>query len=92
MINFWFGENVVYTIFKANTWRGVTADNFPVVLIFQKMMYKEQLLCYHLLLILKPCCNYHCISASLHVHSEIWGKNNFLSFFKKMPIQRISPY
>ena len=35
-INFWFGENVVYTIFKANARRGITADNFPVVLIFQK--------------------------------------------------------
>ena len=32
---------MVYTIFKANTWIGVTANNFPVVLIFQK---KEQLL------------------------------------------------
>ena len=41
MINFWFGENVVYTIFKANAWRGVTADNFPVVLVFQKKTYKE---------------------------------------------------
>ena len=39
--------------------------------------------CYHLLRILKPCCNYHCICASLRVHSEIWGKNNFLSFKKK---------
>ena len=28
------------------------ADKFPVVLIFQKKTYKEQLLCYHLLLIL----------------------------------------
>ena len=36
MINFWFGENVVYTIFEANAWRGLTADNFPVVLIFPK--------------------------------------------------------
>ena len=35
-INFWFRENVVYTIFKANALRGVTVDNFPVVLIFQK--------------------------------------------------------
>ena len=34
--DFWFGENVVYAIFyKANAWRGVTADDFPVVLIFQ---------------------------------------------------------
>ena len=79
--DFWFGENVVYAIFyKVNAWRGVTADDFPVVLIFQKKMYKEQLLCYHLLLILKPCYNYHCICASSCVHSEIWGKNNFLSF------------
>ena len=78
-INFWFGENVVYTIFEANAWRGVTADNFPVVLIFQKKMYKEQLLFYHLLLILKPCYNYHCICASSRVHSEIWGKNNHFS-------------
>ena len=75
MINFWFGENVVYTIFKANTWRGVTADNFPVVLIFQKKTYIKQLLCYHLLLILKPYYNYHCICASSRVHSQ------------KMPIQ-----
>ena len=35
-INFWSGGNVVYTIFKANAWRGLIADNFPVVLIFQK--------------------------------------------------------
>ena len=80
-INFWFGENVVYTIFKANAWRGVTANNFPVVLIFKKKTYKEQLLCYHLLLILKPCYNYHCICASSRVHAEIWGRNNYLSFF-----------
>ena len=80
-INFWFGENVVYTIFKANAWRGVTADNFPVVLIFQKKTYKEQLLCYHLLLILKPCYNYHCVWAS---HTLKFGeKNNFLSISKK---------
>ena len=75
MINFWFGENVVYTIFKANAWRGVTADNFPVMLIFQKKTYQEQLLCYYLLLILKPCHNYHCDCASSRVYSEIWGKN-----------------
>ena len=36
MNNFWIKENVGYTIFKAKAWRGVTADNFPVVLIFQK--------------------------------------------------------
>ena len=41
-INFWFGENVVYTIFNANAWRGVTADNFAVVLIFQKKMYNKR--------------------------------------------------
>ena len=60
-INFWFGKDVVNSIFKANACRGVTADYFPVVMIFQKKkkMYKEQLLCYHLLLILKPCCNYY---------------------------------
>ena len=80
-INFWFGENVVYTIFEANAWKGVTADNFPVVLIFQKKTYKEQFLCYHLLFILKPCYNYLCICASSRVHSEILGKNNFFSFF-----------
>ena len=82
-ISFWFGENVVYTIFEANAWRGVTADNFPVVLIFQKKTYKEQLLCYHLLPILKPCYNYHCICASSRVHSEILGKITFYHFFKK---------
>ena len=43
--------------FETNAWGGVTADNFPVVLIFQKKTYKEQLLCYHLLPILKPCYN-----------------------------------
>ena len=74
MINFCFGENVVYTFFEANAWRGVTADNFPAVLIFLKKTYKEQLLCYHLLLILKLCYNYHCVCASSRVHSEIWGK------------------
>ena len=77
------GENVINTIFKANAWRGVTADNFLVVLVFKKRTYKEQLLCYHLLLILKPCYNYHCICASSRVHSEIWGKNNH--FFEKCP-------
>ena len=41
------------------------------------------MLCYHLLLILKPCCNYHCICASLRVHSEIWGKITFYHFSKK---------
>jgi len=41
MINFWFGENVVYTIFKANAWRGVTADNFPLVLVFYKRRIKS---------------------------------------------------
>ena len=63
MINFWFGKNVVYTIFEANAWTGLTADNFPVVLIFpqKKKTYKEQSLCYHLLLISKPCYNYHSI-------------------------------
>ena len=83
MIYFWFGENVVYTIFEENAWTGLTADNFPVVLIFpkKKKTYKEQLLCYHLLLISKPCYNYNCICASSRVHSEIWEKKNFLSFF-----------
>ena len=83
-INFWFGENVVDTIFEANAWRGVTADNFPVVLIFPKKTYKEQLLCYHLFPILKPCHNCHCICASSRVHSEILGKQRtFYHFFKK---------
>ena len=42
---------------------------------------------------LKPCYNYHCICASSRVHSEIWGKNNFLSFFfKAISIQSFSPY
>ena len=41
MINFWFGKNVVYTTFETNEWKRVTADNFPVVLIFQKKTYKE---------------------------------------------------
>ena len=57
MINFWFGENVVYTVFKANVWRGVTADNFPVVLIFQKQTYIKSSNCYVTiccLYILKP--------------------------------------
>ena len=61
-INFWFRENVVYTIFKANAWRGVTVDNFPVVLIF-------------------PCYNCNCICASSLVHSDIFGKITFISFF-----------
>ena len=34
--NFWFLESAVYTIFKAKAWRGATADNFPVVLLFKK--------------------------------------------------------
>ena len=76
--------------FKANAWRGVTADNFLAVVIFQKTTYEEQLLCYHLSLILKPCYNYHCICASLHVRSELGEKQ--LSFLKKMPIKRFSPY
>ena len=62
--NFWFGESVVYTSFKAKAWRGVTADNFPVVLLLKKKTYKEQFLCYL----------YHCICASSRVQSEIWGK------------------
>ena len=81
MINFWFGKNVVYTTFETNEWKRVTADNFPVVLIFQKKTYKEHFLCYHLLIILKPCYNYHFICASSRLHSENLGKNNFLSFF-----------
>ena len=35
-IKFWFGKDVVNTIFKANACRGVTADYFPVVMIFKK--------------------------------------------------------
>ena len=81
MINFCFGENVVYTFFEANAWRGVTADNFPAVLIFLKKTYKEQLLCYHLLLILKLCYNYIAF-VPVHVYTLKFGeKNNFLSFF-----------
>ena len=45
-MNFWFGENVVYTIFKANACRGVTADDFPVVVIFQKKMHKGPVIIY----------------------------------------------
>ena len=80
-INFWFGENVVYTIFKANAWRGVLADNFPVVLIFQKKTYKERLLCYHLLLIFETL-----LQLSLHLCQftcTLWNlvKKKFLSFF-----------
>ena len=37
-ISFLCGENVVYAILKANAWRGVTADNCPVVLIFKKKL------------------------------------------------------
>ena len=33
--------------------RGNCCDNFPLVLAFQKKTYKEQLVCYHLMLILK---------------------------------------
>ena len=40
------GENVVYTIFKANACRGVTADDFPVVVIFQKKMHKGPVIIY----------------------------------------------
>ena len=82
-INFWFGENVIYTIFKANAWRRVTADNFLVVLVFKKRTYKEQLLCYHLLLILKPSYNYHFICSSSRVRSEIWGKKQLFIIFLK---------
>ena len=72
-ISLWFGENVVYTIFEA--------DNLPVCGYLKKKAYKEQLLCYHLLPILRPCYNYHCICANSRLHSEILGKNNFLSLF-----------
>ena len=41
MINYWFGEDVVYASLHA--WRGVIADNVPVLLIFQKKTYEEQL-------------------------------------------------
>ena len=51
------------------------ADKFPVVLIFQKKTYKEQLLCYHLLLILNLVT---IIIAFVPVHVY-----NFSSFFKK---------
>ena len=37
-------NNVVYTVFKANAWRGVTVNNFPTVLIFQKRRIKSS--CY----------------------------------------------
>ena len=37
----------------------------------KKKTYKETFLCYHC----------HCICTSSRVQSEIWGKNNFLSFF-----------
>ena len=81
--DFWFGENVVYAIFyKANAWRGVTADDFPVVLIFQKKTYKEQLLCYHLLLILKPCYNIVIAFVPVHLYTLKFGeKITFLAFF-----------
>ena len=74
MINFCFGENVVYTFFEANAWRGVTADNFPAVLIFLKKTYKEQFVMLSFVAYLKLCYNYHCVCASSRVHSEIWGK------------------
>ena len=41
------------------------------------------MLCYHLLLILKPCYNYHCICVSSRVHPEIWGNITFYHFSKK---------
>ena len=67
-------------------WRGVTADNFPVVLIFQKQTYIKSSNCY-----VTICClfwnlehyNYHCICASSLVHSEIWGKITFYHFSEK---------
>ena len=75
-INFWVKDNVVYTIFQANAWSGVTTDNFPVVL-FQKKTYKHQL-CYHLLPILKP--SYK----PLHVYTlKFWEKMTFYLFSKK---------
>ena len=90
-INFWLGENVVYTIFKANAWRGVTADNFPVVLVFQKKTYIEQLLCYHLLLILNLV-TIIIAFVPVDVCTLKFGEKNLLSFFQKMHIQRFSPY
>ena len=43
-ISFWLRENVVYAIFKANAWRGVTAVNCPVVLTFHKRRIRRS--CY----------------------------------------------
>ena len=73
MINVWIGENVVYTIFKANAWRGVSADNFPVVLILEKKTYIEGL-CDRLLLILKPCFNIIVAFVPVHVYTRKFGK------------------
>ena len=48
------------------------------MLIFQKKTCKERLLCFRLLLILKPCYNYHCMFVPVHVYTL---KKCLFSFF-----------
>ena len=44
--DFWFGENVVYAIFyKANAWRGVTADDLSFVAEFETLLHSSLHLC-----------------------------------------------
>ena len=59
---------------------------------FKKRCVRSRCLCSYLLLILKPCYNYHWICASSHGTLKFGDKSNFLTFFLKMPIQRFSPY
>ena len=84
MISFWFGENFVYTIFKANAWRGVTADNFTVMLIFPKATYKKS--CSYVII----CCLFKNLVTIIiafvpvYVYTPKFGeKNNFFIIFLK---------
>ena len=85
MINFWIGENVVYTIFEANAWRGLTADNFRVVLIFPKKKRRIKSSCYVII-----CCLFRNLVTIIiafvpvHVYTlKFWGKKTFYHFSKK---------
>ena len=81
--NFWFGESAVYTIFKAKAWRGATADNFPVVLLFKKKRLIKRRSYVIIVIAFVP----------VRAYSLKFGeKITFYHFSKKMPIQRFSPY
>ena len=82
-ISFWLRENVVYAIFKANAWRGVTAVNCPVVLTFHKRRIRRS--CYVII-----CCLFWNLVTiviafvPVHVYTlKFWeNKERFIIFLK----------